>query len=79
MINFFPEEYESKLNEPDPAYVEFSIQDVENQYIITLFNPDTKEEYPGQCIVTHEGEIIFSDFSKDMTNTILGELDVPLF
>ena len=74
MIAFSPEEYEPEFNEVDPAYVEFSIQDIGDQYIVTLFDPDTKKEYPGQCVVTHEGEIIFSDFSRETTNVILEEL-----
>lgn len=74
MNDIFFEEYEPKFNEPDPSYVEFSIQDIGDQYIVTLFNPDTKEDYLGQCVVTHEGEIIFSDFSREMTNVILEEL-----
>ena len=47
---------------------------------IKVFTPETFKEYPGSCVVSHEGEIIFSDFSKDMTETILEELNnVPSY
>lgn len=78
MTEYF-EDYSSKVDEPDPATVQFSIQNIDGMYIVTVLDLKTFTEYPGQCVVTHEGEIIFSDFSKDMTEAILGELDVPLF
>lgn len=74
MTKYTFNEVNAMLDEPDPAYVEFSIQDIGDQYIVTLFDPNTKEDYPGQCVVTHDGEIIFSDFSREMTNIILEEL-----
>ena len=73
------ENYPTKVNEPDPAMTIFNIQDIDNKYIVTLYDLETFKEYPGQCVVTHEGEIIFSDFSRDMTNTILEELNVSSY
>lgn len=70
------EDYPTKVNEPDPAMALFIIQDIDNKYMVTVYDPETFKEYPSQCVVTHEGEIIFSDFSRDMTNTILEELNV---
>lgn len=77
MMTKYFEDYSTKVNEPDPTMVQFSIQNIDNQYIVTVYDLETLKEYPGQCVVTHEGEIIFSDFSWDMTRTILEELDVP--